>query len=108
MTDTFWDWAVARYQRNGVAAACLALQDDHGQNVPLLLWAAWAAAHGMRIEPRLAEAVRLARAWSDAVIVPLRGVRRRLKTPLSDGDEVARLKLRERVKAVELEAERAL
>ena len=39
----FWDWAVAAYARQPVAAACLNLQDGHGQNVPWLLWAAWMA-----------------------------------------------------------------
>ena len=91
----FWDWAVAVYARPGVAEACLDLQDSHGQNVPLLLWAAWRGGD-------VAAAVGLARAWEDEVVAPLRGVRRRLKGRA--GAET----LRERVKAVELEAERTL
>ena len=39
-----WDWAVAAYGADGVAPACLELQDAAGQNVPLLLWAGWCAA----------------------------------------------------------------
>ena len=40
-----WDWAVAAYAAPDVAEACLLLQDRHEQNVPLLLWSAWVAAH---------------------------------------------------------------
>jgi uncharacterized protein (TIGR02444 family) len=94
MTE-FWDWAVAAYARPGVAEACLDLQDRYGQNVPLLLWAIWRGGD-------CAAAVAVARQWEDEVVGPLRGVRRRLKG--RPGAEP----LRERVKAVELEAERTL
>ena len=102
----FWEWAVAAYAGEGVAEACLTLQDDHGQCVPLLLWAAWRAARGQGVQA--AEAAALARTWSDEAIAPLRAVRRRLKTPLSSEDDARRLPLREQVKAAELVAERAL
>ncbi|EGF93460.1 hypothetical protein ABI_19000 [Asticcacaulis biprosthecium C19] len=105
----FWDWAVDAYSREGVAPACLRLQDDHAQNVPLLLWGAWASLHGVRIDAALAaRAVGMSRVWADEVIVPLRRVRQRLKAALHDGDEAGRLALRERVKAVELDAEKTL
>ena len=91
----FWDWAVAVYARPGVAEACLDLQDGYGQNVPLLLWAVWRGGDIMA-------AVALARSWEDEVVAPLRGVRRRLK------ERAGAEALRQRVKAVELEAERAL
>jgi uncharacterized protein (TIGR02444 family) len=45
--SVFWEWALDAYARPGVAEACLELQDVHGQNVPLLLWAAWAAADAL-------------------------------------------------------------
>ncbi len=101
MTE-FWDWAVATYARPGVAEASLRLQDEHGQCVPLLLWAAWAGEPGLAMEAAL-----LARAWLP-VIEPLRGVRRRLKVEVSAGDETDRLALRNDVKGVELRAEKAL
>jgi uncharacterized protein (TIGR02444 family) len=106
---SFWDWAVGAYRGEGVADACLALQDEDGQNVPLLLWAAWLASEGFGLGDALAaESAALARHWSDELVVPLRTLRRRLKTELSTGDEALRLPLREKIKAVELEAERAL
>lgn len=103
MTE-FWDWAIAVYERPGVAEACLRLQDAHGQCVPLLLWAAWS---GETDQALAAEAASQARSWL-AIIEPLRAVRRRLKSPVSRDDDGARLPLRERVKATELAAEQAL
>ena len=95
-----WDWAVAAY-RGDVPAICLDLQDTQGQNVPLLLWAAWCAHEGTAIDDAtLAEGVAVARTW-DAVVTPLRLARRRLKTLDSEA-------LRDKVKAVELLVEKAL
>lgn len=105
----FWDWAVAAYGGEGVAHICLDLQDAHGQCVPLLLWAAWQASEGRDIsESSAVEAASVARRWSEAVIEPLRGVRRRLKLTVSEGDENVRLPLREKIKAAELAAEKVV
>lgn len=102
---SLWSWAVEAYGRTGVAPAALALQDDQGQCVPLLLWAAWARP----IDPDLiGRAVDLARAWEAAAILPLRTARRGLKTPLPGAEASARETLRARVKADELESERLL
>ncbi|MEH6678693.1 TIGR02444 family protein [Phenylobacterium sp.] len=100
-----WNWAVDTYGRSGVAEAALALQDDHGQNVPLLLWAAFART----TDPEaLAAAAALARTWETSAILPLRGVRRALKAPLPPTPDAAREALRAQVKAAELAAERRL
>ncbi len=106
---SFWEWAVKAYGGEGVAAACLSLQDESGQNVPLLLWAVWLASQDIELgESQAADAVALARSWSDELIVPLRLLRRRLKMEVSTDDAALRLPLREKIKAIELEAERAL
>lgn len=100
-----WSWSLRTYGRPGVAEACLRLQDAHGQNVPLLLWAAWAGARDPEFVGRAAE---VARAWDAKAISPLRAVRRALKAvhpPVADADREG---LREEVKAVELRAERVL
>jgi uncharacterized protein (TIGR02444 family) len=102
----FWDWALEAYARPGVAEACLELQDAHGQNVPLLLWAAWTAQVGRPAD--VVAAARLARAWETDAVGPLRAVRRILKQPRVGFDEAAREDLRARIKAVELESERVL
>ena len=100
-----WPWAVDAYGRPEVASAALALQDDHGQCVPLLLWAAWARPVDSDL---IGRAVSLARTWEAAAILPLRTARRGLKAALPGGDDAAREALRARVKAEELEAERLL
>ncbi|MDP1617587.1 TIGR02444 family protein [Phenylobacterium sp.] len=100
-----WNWAVDTYGRPGVAEAALALQDDHGQNVPLLLWAAFART----TDPAaLDAAAALARAWEAAAILPLRAARRALKAPLPPTPDATREALRAQVKAAELAAERRL
>ena len=101
---SFWNWALAAYDRPGVAEACLALQDDHGQQTAYLLWAAWASPS----EVALAHGAELARHWEAAILGPVRQSRRALKTPLAPVDDDARLAVREEVKAVELNLERLL
>jgi len=101
----FWPWAVKRYARPGAAEALLSLQDAHGVNVPLLLWALWLDAHGL--DGDVEAAVDLTRRFSPAVDA-LRAARRALKAsapPIKDGPRKA---LRRRVKALELESERLL
>jgi len=104
-----WDWAVAAYAKPGAQAACLNLQDGHDQNVPYLLWAAWAAQTGRRLDTETLEAgVDTARAWEGAAIRPLRAIRTTLKKPIPDLDDAAREAVREQIKAAELQAERRL
>ena len=100
-----WTWVEAAYARPGVEAACLELQDHHGQNVPLLLWAVWAAS----ADPDLArEAATAARNWETSVVGQLRLARRSLKAPAPAIAEPGRERLRQDVKAAELAAERLL
>lgn len=108
MSD-LWDWAVRAYAAEGVQAACLDLQDSADQDVPLLLWAAWCARTGRRLDSETLEAaVDLTRAWREQAIAPLRAVRQRLKLRHPDLDDTAREAVRTQVKAAELAAERAL
>ena len=104
-----WDWAVAAYAAPGVGEACLALQDNSEQNVPVLLWSAWVAATGRKPDAETIEAAcDTARAWDSVVVAPLRSVRRTLKAPIPDIDDGPREAVRNRIKALELEAERHL
>ena len=106
---SLWDWALTAYAADGVADACLELQDAAGQNVPLLLWAAWCAAEGrVPDEDALEAAGDTARAWQETAIAPLRAVRQALKPRAPDLDDADRESVRAQVKAVELEAERRL
>jgi len=100
-----WEWALEAYGQAGVPEACLTLQDNHGQNTSLLLWAVWA--EGPDPEA-LAKGVAAAKAWDATVLTPIRAVRRALKAPQPPVDDGAREALREDVKACELRAERVL
>lgn len=109
MSGAFWDWALAAYGAPGVAEECLHLQDTHDQNVPLLLWAAWCAETGRAADEEAIEAAcDTARVWADHAVIPLRELRRALKTRRPDMEDIDREAVRTQVKAVELEAERRL
>ncbi|MCF8482549.1 MAG: TIGR02444 family protein [Rhodospirillum sp.] len=108
--EDLWRFAVALHARSGVETACLALQDEAGVDVPLLLFAAWAASHrGATVDRSLLEALdQRIGPWRESVIRPLRTVRRTMKSsqpPHRDLDKAA-AELRSRIKTVELEAER--
>ena len=102
---SLWEWAARAYAGDGVPEICLSLQDDDGQSVCLLLWAAW---RGPVDADTVEAAADTARSWHASGIDPLRAVRRTLKKPVPDIDNTRRLALREEVKRVELSAERGL
>ena len=106
---SYWDWAVAEHGRPGVDAALTGLQDEHGQCVAYLLWAAWAAAEGRPVDPAtLAAGAALAAQWEAAATNPLRHARRALKHALPLIADAAREALREQVRKAEFAAERLL
>ena len=108
-TEPLLDWSLRVWTVEGVQTAALDLQDAQGQNLPLLLWAAWCAQTGRAPGADDIEAAcDTARAWSDTTVAPLRAIRRTLKKPVPDIDDGAREAVRERIKAVELLAERHL
>ena len=107
--EALWPFALEIYGRPGVEAVLLELQDVHGQCVPYLLWALWLDAEGrFADDAALKSAADLARAWQDAAIAPLRGLRRDLKRPSKTAPKRAWGTLREGVKALELDVERML
>jgi uncharacterized protein (TIGR02444 family) len=105
-SGAFWRYSLDLYGRPGVVAACLALQDAHDVDVNLLLLCCWTGAGGHVIssEP-MARLIESAGPWHEAVVKPLRSVRRWLKTQDRAPAEAA-ARLRQAVKAQELEAER--
>lgn len=106
---SLWDWAIAAYAAEGLAEACLDLQDRCGQNTALLLWAGWTAVTGRALDEETIEAaVDTARAWERSATAPLRAVRRTLKTRIPDIGDADREAVREAVKALELDTERRL
>ncbi|MDB5571790.1 MAG: hypothetical protein JWN93_2973 [Hyphomicrobiales bacterium] len=103
----FWMFSLALYRSTGVPAACIALQDGHGVDVNLLLFGLWLASEGRALSPEdMRAADEQVADWRNHAVIPLRGVRRLLREPpvIVAGDAAAAL--RDKVKAVELEAER--
>jgi uncharacterized protein (TIGR02444 family) len=101
--DDFWNFSLAFYGRPGVSAACLDLQDRHGCDVNLVLYACWVglSGRGRLTAADLAHAVATNDPWRHAVIEKLRAARRAIK---AQADEAAQFYAA--AKAVELEAER--
>ncbi len=106
MCADLWSFALSTYARAGAEDACLRLQEQ-GADVCLLLCGLWLEQRGVAPEPGRLQALRaIAGPWQADVVEPLRRLRKQWRT-LAQQD-VALGALRERVKALELEAERQL
>lgn len=96
-----WGSMLHLYETPGVEKACVCFQDACDIDVLLFLTAAVLAQSGMRLTPELAGTlVADTREWRCEVVVPLRALRRRWR------GRSAVDALRERVKMLELDAER--
>ncbi|MGA8320079.1 MAG: TIGR02444 family protein [Xanthobacteraceae bacterium] len=114
MTDTaqsadtpFWRFSLKFYRQGGVSEACIDLQDGYGVDVNLLLFLLWLAADGRQVSA--ADVKTLddnVRSWRTLTIVPIRDARRKLKGAATLVEPGAQEVFRNKVKAVELEAER--
>jgi uncharacterized protein (TIGR02444 family) len=103
----FWRFSLRLYRLPGVAEACIKLQEESGCDVNLLLFLLWHAAQGRRLATEEIERLEQDIApWREATVVPLRAVRRALKSPPGLVEAGAAEAFRTRIKAVELEAER--
>jgi len=103
----FWRFSVKFYAEPGVAQACIDLQDQAGVDVNILFFLLWNATQGRTFgNAEVADLERSIGAWRDMAVVPLRNVRRALKSPPPVMAPDAAEGFRTRIKAVELEAER--
>ena len=101
------DFALAFYTRPGVSPACLKLQDKGGLDVLMLIALLYADVRlGQPLDTAGIAALDAEIAkWRRTVIHPLRRVRVQLKPGWPEVSDATRLALREKVKALELEAE---
>jgi uncharacterized protein (TIGR02444 family) len=103
----FWRFSLRFYRQPDVAAACIALQDEAGVDVNLLLFLLWNATLSRTLPAASVEDLdRRIGAWRSAAVIPLRDLRRALKAPPPVVEAGAAEAFRTRIKAVELEAER--
>ncbi len=85
----FIQFCAALYERPGVAAACLALQDGRGWNVNCLLLSAWAARAGYALTPEFwIEARKAIEALDTEAVAPIRKVRREISRNRKFNDEL--------------------
>ena len=107
MTMALREFALAVYAVDGVAPACLLLQERFGLNVNLLLFGAYVGiVRGQALTPAALEAAaQHVDAWHREVVVPLRSVRQWLKSGAPPASHPAGAKLREQVKDLEIQSE---
>ena len=103
----FWRFSLGFYRQQGVAEACIELQEAAGADVNLLLFLLWHGAQQRRLSDAEVEWLEQRIApWRDRAVVPLRAIRRALKSPPGLVEPGAAEVFRTKIKAVELEAER--
>lgn len=114
MTDTptpsetpFWRFSLHFYRQAGVFDACIALQDDCGIDVNLLLFLFWLASDDRQLSTEDVELLDdNVRDWRNLTIVPIRDARRKLKGAATLVAPAKQEAFRTKVKAIELDAER--
>ncbi|HEX8541410.1 MAG TPA: TIGR02444 family protein [Pseudomonas sp.] len=106
MHADLWSFTLDFYAKPGVEAACLSLQAS-GANVCLLLCGVWLMRRDVACDAQRAlEIGQLATPWHDDVVRPLRELRTQWRNAAQHDPALG--SIRERVKALELEAEREL
>jgi len=108
--ESFWDFSLRTYRVSGVPEACLALQDELGADVNMVLYCCWAGDRSAALDgPAFQRAFEFSSQWATEVVRPLRHARRWMKQEgCAEGpvDREACLALREQIKGTELAAEK--
>jgi uncharacterized protein (TIGR02444 family) len=103
----FWDFSLRVYGSEGVAPACLVLQEAHGIDVNVLLLCCWLGASGRGAvgQDGIGGIVETVSAWHGEIVRGLRAVRKRLKEPVGGEDRDLALSIRKQVQKIEIDAE---
>lgn len=108
---SFWDFSLHIYRLPQVSETCLTLQNAHGFDVNVLLFACWyGRSHGHMPPALLSDALQFSAQWSTEVVRPLRHARTWMKGALAQPHTLVSQmsgagELREKIKAVELRSE---
>jgi uncharacterized protein (TIGR02444 family) len=104
----FWNFSLRVYGTDKIPAACLRLQDRHGIDVNLLLFALWLArSDAADTASALDAAIDASAVWHCEVVRPLRAVRQRMKDGVPPVDNVLAQSLRARLQKLEIDTEHA-
>ena len=107
--NPFWEFSLDVYARPGVADACIALQDEAGLDVNLILFCLWSGAQGPgRLDAGdLRRAIALTSGWQDDVVKPVRAARRAARNAKTAGGAgLFAMAFQRDIAATELSAER--
>jgi uncharacterized protein (TIGR02444 family) len=109
LTEDFWRFSLETYAKPGVQALSLALQDDHGCDVNLMLFCLWLAdSQGIALESSgVGELALAAGELNNELVSPVRSARRWLKSYGETAREGLSIKPEyDALKSVELKCER--
>jgi uncharacterized protein (TIGR02444 family) len=105
--SAFWQFSLAFYARDRVAAACLEMQDGASVDVNVMFYLFFVANHQRQVDRTdVARIDAMIRSWREQTVVPLRTLRRRLKSGIEPVPAIDSESLRSAVKRIELDAER--
>jgi uncharacterized protein (TIGR02444 family) len=103
----FWHFSLGFYRAPGVADACIRLQDEAGVDVNLLFFLLWNASLKRMFSAADVKAVDgHVASWRQSTVIPLRNMRRVLKSAPALVEPGLAEVFRTKVKGLELEAER--
>jgi uncharacterized protein (TIGR02444 family) len=106
----FWNFSLEIYSGEGVAEACLDLQERRGCDVNILLFCCWLGQSGRPTltAERLRSVLKASDPWQAEIVRPLRAIRKHLKDrPLEGALPETIEQVRRRVADAELAAEHA-
>lgn len=103
----FWDFSLQAYGSDGVAPACLSLQERHGIDVNILLYCVWAGQIGNRMDDgHIALLAAAVNEWHGTIVLSLRRARKQMKTALdSQPPSSLTSALRAQIQKLEIDAE---
>ncbi len=102
----FWKFSLQIYAKPGVDLTCMALQDEYGGDVNLLLFCCWQGCMGRSLNKRFMRKVMAAVAdWQLQVVQPLRLARRNISKGYPAMPPQRSMALRNSIANAELDAE---
>lgn len=102
-----WHFSLRFYAQPGIATACLALQNDCDADVNLLLCALWLGSIRRMVSiDQLQTLDQGVARWRCAAVRPLRAIRSALRHEKPLADQAGIDRLRDQIKALELQAEK--